>query len=67
MPNLAKRLFFRARLVLDVVKRTYFKLIQPAVPEIVQRNTAFRIRTLRDHGSHLNSVFLDRYLLIPQG
>jgi hypothetical protein len=66
MPDLAKRLFFRARLVLvDLVKRTYFKLIQPAVPEIMQRNTAFRIRALRDHGSHLNSVFLDRYLLIP--
>lgn len=66
MPNLAKRLFFRARLVLvDVVKRTYFKLIQPAVPEIVQRNTAFRIRALRDHGSHLNSVFSGQILTYP--
>lgn len=54
MPDLAKRPFFRdhARLIaVGGAKGAYFELIQPAISEIVQRSTAFRICTLRDHGS----------------
>jgi hypothetical protein len=69
MPDLAKRPFFRdhSRLIpVGGAKGAYFKLIQPAISKIVQRSTAFRICTLRDHGSPPQYDFLDRCLFIPQ-